>query len=309
MPTKVVMSARRFRISRHGEPPRRAHEAPAWMRSAAAEIQALDRRPVPRTGRDRTHEEDLVQGHLPVIVAALGQTPGPLQVGGSHDLPVEDGALEVRRVAGQQVHHPIPQGGGVAVIPGPFPQPVGRVLHRDRHDVLARRGHCGIRQRWDGRRQPGIGRDASVLRVVVGALQVIEARGERNDPPEMVISLHVREPGKFPQCQVHLGGDAAVADVPQGVGQLRVEQRRIDQPEECLPWIRTGGHRPRGDLLPGLQHDPADPAAAYRYAQRHRARYGPSTPRTFRAADSRSTSGAPCPAAVRKTPGGRPMCW
>src|SRR5439155_14815324 len=68
-------------------------DPPAGMGAGAAEIQAVDRGPVPRPPRHGPKEEGLVQRHLPVIDVALREPEPRLEVEGREDLTTEDQPL------------------------------------------------------------------------------------------------------------------------------------------------------------------------------------------------------------------------
>ena len=113
-------------------------------------------------------------------------TPGhavlDLQVQGREHMAVDDGSPNVRRVLGQDIDHAIGEPFPLLAPAHPAVQAVGRVLHEDRHDVPARRCEIGVVGRGDRDLQQGISRRSSVLRIVVGALDVLDARCDVRRP-------------------------------------------------------------------------------------------------------------------------------
>jgi hypothetical protein len=59
---------------------RRAADSPSAVDSASAQIEVVDRRPVVRPARHRTHEQELVEHELTVVEVAFGETIGGFQV-------------------------------------------------------------------------------------------------------------------------------------------------------------------------------------------------------------------------------------
>src|SRR5256712_5737697 len=73
---------------------RSSGDSPAGMGAGAAQIQPIDRGPVPRPPRDGPKEEGLVQRHLPVIDVALREPEPGLEVEGREDLTIQHQSLE-----------------------------------------------------------------------------------------------------------------------------------------------------------------------------------------------------------------------
>jgi len=90
------------------------------------------------------------------------------------DLAVEDELLQVGRVLGDRVHHRVAEGFAL-LVPGPFPQLVGRVLHEAGQDVLAGRRHRRVGQGGDDHVDVRARGELAVLGLVVGPLHVFDA--------------------------------------------------------------------------------------------------------------------------------------
>src|SRR5262245_47453612 len=73
----------------------RPRDPASGVRSRAAEVKAGEGRAVARKARDRPHEEELLEGEVPVEDVAFREAVGPLEVEGSEDLAGQDRALHV----------------------------------------------------------------------------------------------------------------------------------------------------------------------------------------------------------------------
>ncbi len=73
------------------------------MGRRAAHPEIADRRGVLRPTRDRPHEEQLVEGELPVKNIPLGQAEVALQIERRHHLPMQNALPDIGRVVGQRI--------------------------------------------------------------------------------------------------------------------------------------------------------------------------------------------------------------
>ena len=86
---------------------------------------------------------------------------------------------DVGRVLGERVDHRVAERFALRR-PSVAAQVIGRVLHEARHHVLARRRHARVDHDGDDDVHVRPAREGAVLRVVVGALEVIDARRDRD---------------------------------------------------------------------------------------------------------------------------------
>src|ERR1700688_3988549 len=95
------------------------------------------------------------------------------------------------------------------LVPGALGQLVRRVLDEARHHVFARRRYAWIRQAGDDDIDVGLAREIAVLRVVIGALHVLDAWRNGDRAAEMSTetgeALKIREPV---ERKVYLAGGA-----------------------------------------------------------------------------------------------------
>jgi hypothetical protein len=171
----------------------------------------------PRTGvlycaqPGRTQEEQLLQRQLSLEDVAFRQAEVALDVERRQDLPVQDAIPDVRRVLGDRVHDRVAERLPVGVPASLFLQVIRRVLHEARHDVLPRWGDRRIGQARDDDVDIRLARIASVLRFVVRALHVFDARRDRHGATQMMAgSRQAREVRQPVERHVHLAGRSAV---------------------------------------------------------------------------------------------------
>ena len=153
------------------------------MRRGAAKEKILDRRSVLRPSRHWTKEEQLVQCELSLKNVPLAQPPLAFQIERSDHLSVPNQRLEVRRVLGDGVDDGVAESLALR-IPGARAEVIRRVLHEARHHVLAGGGHRWVRQARDDDVDVRPRRESPVLRVVVGALHVVQAGRDRDRAPK-----------------------------------------------------------------------------------------------------------------------------
>src|SRR5690242_18362041 len=85
----------------------RASDSTTGMSSCAAEIKPVNRRPVLRPTRYRTHKKKLLQSQIAMEDIALRQTIGTFQIERREHLPCHDSIGNVRRVLGDLLYYPI----------------------------------------------------------------------------------------------------------------------------------------------------------------------------------------------------------
>ena len=200
----------------------RAHDAAAGMRRRSAHPQVAHRRRVLRPPGHRAREEQLFERQLALEDIALGQPEVALEVERRQHLPVQDDVADVRRVLGDRVDDRVAERLAL-VVPGARRQLVRRVLHEAREDVLARRRDRRIGQRRDHHVHVRPPRELAVLRLVVGALHVVDARARSRSRragaarrPACTVKF-----GQRVEREVHLARRAAVLVAPHLVDESR----------------------------------------------------------------------------------------
>src|SRR6476659_9129015 len=191
-----------------GDPSRRAHDAPTRVRRGAAHPEIPNRRPVPGPAGNRSVEEQLFQGELPLEDVALGESGDVLDVLRRDELLPDDVAADVGEALLDRVDHVMPERLALGVVPDlAVGQVIRGVLDEAAHDVVARRRHRGIDQGGDDHVDVGTRRRTAVLRVVVGVLDVVDARRERDRAAEPLTRARLaRELGQTVEREVHLAG-------------------------------------------------------------------------------------------------------
>src|SRR5260221_574849 len=131
------------------------------VRPTAAQIQAPNRRGVPRPFQQRPRDEQLIERQLAVKNVAAGQSVGPLEIERRDHLAGEDRGSEAWRVALDRA-----RGGVAKTIALRVPialEVIRRVLDVRRDDVLTLGGERRIGNRRDGRLDPRLVGEAAVL--------------------------------------------------------------------------------------------------------------------------------------------------
>ena len=152
----------------------------------------LHRRLVLRPAGRGAQEEQLLERQLALEDVAFRQAEVALDVERRQHLPVQDDVLDVRRVLRDRVDDRVAERLAVLVPAALFLQVIRRVLHEARHHVLARRRDRRIGQARDHHVDVGLARVAPVLRLVVGALHVVDARRDRHRAAQ----VRGRRPGR-----------------------------------------------------------------------------------------------------------------
>ena len=113
-------------------------------------------------------------------------------------------AANVRRVALDCGDDRLAKCFALSVVPATF-DIIGRVLHETRHDMFARRRHVGVDHRGEDHVYVQLFRKAAILRVIVGALDVINARADGDRAAMQYVFIgQSGEARKFAQCNVDL---------------------------------------------------------------------------------------------------------
>ena len=168
----------------------RAHHAAAGVCAACAEVVAFERGAEVCPLRRGTQEEDLVQQQFAVEDVAARDARDGFDVLRRDDLHADDGFADVRRVLLDGRDDRFAEFVALRVVPAAF-EIVRRVLHEARHHVLSGRRHVGVDHGWEDHVEIRALRDLPILGVVVGALDVINARadGHRAAMQRRVVSL------------------------------------------------------------------------------------------------------------------------
>ena len=122
-------------------------------------------------------------GQLALEDIALGQPDLVLDIPGRAGLDMEDQLAEARCVFLDGVQHILLEGGLALRTPGPLGQLVGRVLHEDRHEMLAGRGHGRIDRGGDHDVEEGPLRPGAVFVIVEGVLDIVEVAADIDGAP------------------------------------------------------------------------------------------------------------------------------
>ena len=203
------------------------------MRAGGAVVVAGQRRAEVRPLRRGAQEEELVKQQLAVKDVAAGDTGGVLDVLRRDHLHADDGAPDVRRMPLDRGDDRLAECVALGAVPAAL-DVVGRVLHEARHDVVAGRRHVTIDHRGEDRIDVGALREASVLRVVVGALDVVDARAERDRAPmQGAVARQAGELRQFREREIHLARGTADAEVADGLQELVRQVLRFEELQEA----------------------------------------------------------------------------
>src|SRR5439155_14663937 len=193
---------------------------------------------------------------------ALGQTELALQVERRQHLPVQDDLADVRRVLRERVDDGVAKRVALPV-PRPGFELVRRVLHETRQDVLARRRYGRIGERRNHHVDVRPPREFAVLRLIVGALHVVDAWRNRVRAAQVRTRTgQAREIGQRAEGEVHLARRSAELVPPHvvqeltgqiGFGdELQEREARIDAREDHVgrELVTVGEHDARGFAVP-----------------------------------------------------------
>ncbi len=159
--------------------PCRAHHSAARMRAARAEVVAFEWGTEVCPLRHGTQEEDLMEQQFAVEDVAARDARDGFDVLRRDDLHADNRFADVRRVLlnGRDDH--FAKLVSLRVVPATF-DVVGRVLYEARYHMLTRPRHVGVDHRWENHVEIWALRDPSILGIIVGALDVVNARTDRH---------------------------------------------------------------------------------------------------------------------------------
>ena len=244
------------------------------MRRGSAQIESPNRRAVVGVPGEGAHEEELRQRHRPLEDVPARKPEAALEVERGEYLPVDHGALEVRRVFAEHVEATVREPVLVAVPVG-VAQLIGRVLREDRHHVLSGGRHRRVHHRGNGALEDGIGGRAAVFGVVERLLHVIERGRDVDRAPQVRMGRQPTrcphsEVGELAQRDVDLERRAAVVDRPHRRHELIGQLLRIDELQERDVRVRAGRDPRRPELGAVLQRHTFHPTVP-NHDLRHRA--------------------------------------
>src|SRR5688572_5146999 len=135
-----------------------AADAAARMGAGAAQVEAVDRRPVVGVAAHRAQREELVEGHVAVQGVPAGDAEQALEVDRAEHLALLDRVGEAGHVALESGDRAVSDGVAM-LVPGPLPrrQRVRLGVDVDRQHVLALRGERRIVEGRDADLDVGIG--------------------------------------------------------------------------------------------------------------------------------------------------------
>ena len=218
---------------------------PGWVAEPHSQ-RSRTGRPEPGVAGHRAVEEELLEAELALEDVALGQAEPALDVERGEDLAVEDDVADVRGDLGDPVDDGVAERLAV-VVPGPEARVelVRGVLDEAADDVLAGRRHRRVDQGRDDHVDVRPLRPAAVLRVVVGALHVVDAGAEADRAAQVVaLAGQAGEVGQPVDRHVDLARRAAELEPADLLLELRVEGPRLDQPEVGQPRVDRAEDRP-----------------------------------------------------------------
>src|SRR3989442_13209358 len=225
------------------------------MDAGTAQIQAVDRGPVPRPHGHGPKEERLVQRHLPVIDVALREPEPGLEVEGREDLTIEDQPLEPGDVVREDRDDPVGELLPLRIPPAAT-QRVWRVLPLRRHHVHSGWRKVRVYDRRDEDVEDGLPRRLTVLRVVVRSLDVFEGRTDSEMGGHAIACRgKIRWPS---QREVYFRNDPVHLEIPDVQEEFRAQFLRVDEVKERSLRIRVRRNGPRTDRLTAREFDPGD---------------------------------------------------
>ena len=223
------------------------------MRPRAALPESAKGRAILGPLRHRPEEEQLVQRQFSLEDVPLAQARDALDVRRRQHLLAHDQRLDVRRVARQRLDHRVAERVALRVVPAAG-DVVWRVLDEDAHHVLARRRHPGIDHRADHDVHVRTAREASVLRVVVGTLEILHARRDRERAAcrarrQRGIVLQAGELWKTAEREIHLATRAAELVPFDSFDQVGGKRARVEQLHERASRVESRDHDRRTELV------------------------------------------------------------
>lgn len=174
------------------------------MCARACEVITVDGRAEARPFGGGAHEEELMQEQFAVEDVAAGDAGDVFDVDRRDDLFADDGAADVGRVFLDGGDDRFTEGFALGIVPATF-DIIRRVLHETRHHMFSGRRHVGVDLGWHDYVDVRLFCKAPILRVVVGALDVIDARADGDRTVvQGVLAGQCGEIRKFAQRDVDL---------------------------------------------------------------------------------------------------------
>ncbi len=141
---------------------------------------------------------------------AFAQTEIAFEIEWRDDLPMQNDVFDVRSVFGDRVDHGVAERFFLVVPVQASAQLVRRVLHEARHDVFAGRRDRRIGQRRNHHVDVRAAREVAVLGVVVGALHVFDAGGNRHCAAQVrAFAGHAFEVRQSVEREIYFAGRSA----------------------------------------------------------------------------------------------------
>src|SRR5262249_31042410 len=222
-------------------------DSAAGMHARAAQIKSADGRPIVRQLWRWPHEERLVQRSLRLVDLALGTAVLGLHIARRKHAR-DDRRSDIDSLFGHLPHRDFAEGSTAVIVPLTVSKRIRCILHVHIEAMPALRSLAAVRY-LEVRRA----RDAAMLRIVVGALEIVERR--RHGQP--------RETRGVLERKIDARGDAPAADVLYCPDELGIKPAGIHQLEERAPRIGARDDERSGALFPALQHDFAHAACAH----------------------------------------------
>ena len=240
-----------------GDAARCAHDAAAGVCRGAAHIKVVDGSAVISPAGNGAKEKKLLEGEFALENVALREAEFALEVERREDLAAGDDFFDVGGMLGDGVDDGIAEGFAL-LVPGAFGKFVWRVLNEAGHHVLAGRRDARIGEAGDDDIDVGFARKIAVLRVVVGALHVLDAGGDGNCASKMRAGTgQALEIGKRIEREIYFAGGAAVFVAADAFEKISGEFAGVEEFLEGEMWIDTGRNDVGGNFFAGLQGDAA----------------------------------------------------
>ena len=145
------------------------------MRRGTAHVKIPDGRAILGPTRRGPQKEELFERQLSLKNIAFRETELSLNIERRQHLPVQDQLLDVGRMLGNGIDDRIAEL-LASLVPVPFFQIIGSILHEAGHDVFARGRNRRVCQTWDDDVYIRTPRETSVLGIIVSALHILDTR-------------------------------------------------------------------------------------------------------------------------------------
>ena len=225
------------------------------MRGGPAHIKVVDGRAVVSPTGNGAEEEELFEGKFALKNVALREAEFAFEIERRKDLAANDEFFDIGRVLGDGFDHVITEGFAL-VVPGALRQLVRRVLHEAGEYVLARWSYARIRQARYDHIDVGSAGEMAVLGVVVSALHVLDARGDRNRAAKVRAGPgHGFEIGEAVESDVHFAGGPTIFIAAHTLEKISGQLAGLQEFFERKVGIDAGGNHGSGYFLAGFQDD------------------------------------------------------